>query len=58
MHRQCLRLTETNPVLKGRYEASEFKELYLRVTIDDRESDAEFDAAFESRRAWRFGRIG
>ena len=56
MHRQCLRLTETNPVLKGRYEASEFKELYLWVTIDDRESDAEFDAAFESRRAWRFGR--
>jgi hypothetical protein len=24
--------------------------------IDDHESDAEFDAAFESRRAWRFGR--
>ena len=56
MHRQCVLLTEGNPVLKARYEQGELKGLYLWITIDERETDEEFDRAFEIRRAWRFGR--
>lgn len=58
MHRQCQKLAEVNPVLKGRYEGSDLEGLYLWFTLDEREHNQEFDACLESRRAWRFGKTG
>lgn len=55
MHRRCLSLAEGNPYLKGCYDQGELKTLYLWISTDDRETEAEFDKAFETLRAWRFG---
>lgn len=55
-HRQCVRLADDSPVLKGVYEEGELKGLYLWLTIDERDWDEEFEAAMECRKVWRFGR--
>lgn len=58
MHRQCLRLTEGNPVLQGCYQQGELKGLYEWMTIDERDDEVELEKIIEYRKAWRFGRAG
>lgn len=56
MHRECVRLAAKDRFLTLAYEGSELESDYLFFTRDDRETERIFDACFESRKAWRFGK--
>ena len=56
MHRRCKELIKKRPILQYRYEGSDLQRWHFVFTLDDRETDAEFDEAYEIRKAWRFGK--
>lgn len=56
MHRRCKELMRKSSILQGRYEGSDLQRWHYVFTLDDRETDAEFDEAYEIRKAWRFGK--
>lgn len=56
MHRKAWELTRNDPSLQFQYENGGLKGLYLWMTIDERDDDAEFEQILEYKRAWRFGR--
>ena len=55
MHRECLRLASSHPLLQSRYKGSELESLYCWFTFDTREAKQDIDETLASLRAWRFG---
>ncbi|MBP3257627.1 MAG: hypothetical protein J6M23_06520 [Bacteroidales bacterium] len=56
MHRECMKLVRSDRYLQGCYYGSWFDSQYLFYTNDEWETHLELKEAYETRRAWRFGR--
>lgn len=58
MHRECIRLARTDRLIAISYERSELRRDYIYFIKDDVETARELDKAYESQKAWRFGKRG
>ena len=56
MHRQCMLLVRNDRYLQGRYLGSQFDSRYRFYTNDRWETRLKLDEAYETRKAWRFGK--